>query len=128
VFKKWWPDLKEQFDRLDFTGGEPTVKRSDRELLEEVLSLVRQLIRGTPLSALPFWPNQTGYYNIDDAIKSLRDALGSSSLTPAQQLLFAKLGGLIREGGVLRDQERSTAHELTQPPPTDFPSGKGGPA
>jgi len=43
VFKKWWPELKAQIDdilRSHDKGGEPK-RRSDRDILEEVLALTR---------------------------------------------------------------------------------------
>jgi hypothetical protein len=122
VFRKWWPDLEEQLGLIDFAAGEPKDKRSERDLLEEVLALVRQVAKVNSLRTLSFWPSQACYYNIDDAIKILRNELGISSLSPAQQLLFARLGESIRES-VERDKERSTSNEISQPPPADSPSG-----
>ena len=41
VFEKWWPDLKEKVDSIMNTGVMTESKRSDREILEEILGLCR---------------------------------------------------------------------------------------
>lgn len=41
LFEKWWPDLEQQIARVDVGSMDESSERSDRELLEEVLDLVR---------------------------------------------------------------------------------------
>ncbi|BCJ51959.1 hypothetical protein Asp14428_34340 [Actinoplanes sp. NBRC 14428] len=61
VFDKWWPDLEAQIEQLPRplpTDGEPV--RTDRELLEEILTLVRTLPQApsglAASDALPLFP------------------------------------------------------------------------
>lgn len=43
VFEKWWPDLKSKIDEILETTDDPTGPvRSDRELIEEILTLSRE--------------------------------------------------------------------------------------
>lgn len=45
VFEKWWPDLEGSLQAIaPLTSGEQQPQRSDREILEEVLELVRDLV------------------------------------------------------------------------------------
>lgn len=44
AFEKWWPDLEEKLKSKPFP--KPESKRDTRELLEEILSIVRELARG----------------------------------------------------------------------------------
>jgi len=46
VFDKWWPDLEKKIQEIQSTGEEePSAKRPDRDLLEEVLSISRKLLQ-----------------------------------------------------------------------------------
>jgi hypothetical protein len=55
AFHKWWPDLEEQVARIMLRSGDiaPQVARSERELLEEVLSLTRDIRRRRIGASLP---------------------------------------------------------------------------
>lgn len=46
LFDKWWPELDQELSRIPDTEDESSVQRSDRELLEEILVLVRSLQTG----------------------------------------------------------------------------------
>lgn len=46
VFEKWWPDLEEKLKGIRLQPAQGAPKRSDRDILEETLSLVRSLAKG----------------------------------------------------------------------------------
>ena len=48
AFEKWWPDLKQELALIAATHISSKVQRSDRDLLEELLQLVRSLNRIAP--------------------------------------------------------------------------------
>jgi len=45
IFERWWPDLEAQLHRLPAPERPAVPKRSDRELLEEILELLRNSLR-----------------------------------------------------------------------------------
>lgn len=45
VFKKWWPDLRDELSKINTMKSASTPKRTEREILEETLSLVRQIAK-----------------------------------------------------------------------------------
>ena len=58
-FKKWWPDLKEYIDKIP--ASIPKVRkneRSEREIIEEILTLVRK-IDGQTIQGVSFSPSPT---------------------------------------------------------------------
>ena len=76
VFLKWWPDLKENIEKVDVNSVGKFNERTDRELLEEVLGLVRNNAKPTHAVGRRNNVNVTkkgksGYLNID-----LSDYLG----------------------------------------------------
>jgi hypothetical protein len=50
-FHKWWPDLETQLERIPDIEHEIMPKRPDRELLEEILELLRNSSRQSSVSA-----------------------------------------------------------------------------
>ena len=59
AFEKWWPDLERTLSGIpqQVTRSKP---RSDRQLLEEILTIVRQLSRDTPRGLPSFIPGRGG--------------------------------------------------------------------
>lgn len=53
AFIKWWPELKKALDRIPSTEIDTRPKRSDREMIEEVLDLTRILTIGSQGSREP---------------------------------------------------------------------------
>ncbi len=47
AFERWWPDLNEKFEGISKVSTKLAPKRSDRELVEEILEGVRSLLRQT---------------------------------------------------------------------------------
>lgn len=47
AFKKWWPELKTAIDRIPKSSSPAKQLRSDRDLLEEMLSLIRSQVNAT---------------------------------------------------------------------------------
>lgn len=45
AFEHWWPDLERAFTSVKQIGGDAKTVRPDRELLEEVLGIVREEAR-----------------------------------------------------------------------------------
>ena len=52
IFEKWWPDLEEKLRTLQPANQEVQPKREEREILEEILTVVRQLHQSQ--AQLPF--------------------------------------------------------------------------
>ncbi|MEX1195300.1 MAG: TIR domain-containing protein, partial [Dehalococcoidia bacterium] len=51
----WWPQLQEDIERIDLNGDDEAVEiRSEKELLEEVLTSVRSLVRASQPHELAF--------------------------------------------------------------------------
>ena len=72
IFEKWWPDFSTKQDNIPIRKPVTEPKRSDSELLEEILELVRQLNRESPrvgsdwlsnaLAAVPYaWTGSTKF-------------------------------------------------------------------
>src|ERR1035441_2906009 len=47
AFEKWWPELEAPLASLPSEGTEPSTRRTDRQLLEEMLELLRSENRST---------------------------------------------------------------------------------
>lgn len=43
VFEKWWPDLESELQKISELRADTTNRRSDRDILEETLSMVRDI-------------------------------------------------------------------------------------
>lgn len=57
VFDKWWPDLEESLKAIPPPSGAAQPQREEREILEEVLELVRDLARRPSVSTEPSEPS-----------------------------------------------------------------------
>lgn len=76
VFNNWWPHLDSQLKDVPSTGKVPRTERNDREILEEILELVRALKRGTEV---PFFSGLAGFPS-----GRLSDYLSVSSISPVE--------------------------------------------
>lgn len=54
VFEKWWPELEERLTRIRVRPAEEAPARSDRDILEETLTLVRSLAKGEAEDTVPW--------------------------------------------------------------------------
>lgn len=52
VFDKWWPDLRAELNKINLEATPKKSRRSERELIEETLSLVRQLAKDQQLQTV----------------------------------------------------------------------------
>lgn len=63
AFSRFWPDLKRALDAVPQVRDEASAVRPDRELLEELLAIVRDMARGRRTPAISFNPRSSP--NID---------------------------------------------------------------
>jgi hypothetical protein len=56
TFEVWWPELEKQLDKLGSTKAAPKARRSEREILEEILALVRSQGRYLAMEVTPIDP------------------------------------------------------------------------
>lgn len=70
IFNKWWPDLEAQLVRIVALPALTQIQRPDRALLEELLQLVRTIVReeGSSGKVTPTYQNnERDIYGIDEA-------------------------------------------------------------
>lgn len=71
-FDVWWPKLQERLSSIPEPQSSPQPQRDDREILEEILELIRSQARGNRVSNIaanlqqPYFPS-TANWPIDDA-------------------------------------------------------------
>jgi hypothetical protein len=84
AFEVWWPKLEVQLKLISDSGESPKPHRSDRELIEESLELIRDLARSRiiwsqmPLSldpsvAVKDHRPDAALRNLDDAVRFIRN-------------------------------------------------------
>lgn len=92
VFQKWWPDLEQQLSAINLGAQGISVVRGEREMIEETLSLVRQLVRDRTESAAWLSSYTLHEPDIDRAIAFLRlELAGGKDMSPEFQKLYRNL-------------------------------------
>ena len=74
VFDRWWPDLEDQLVNLKASEIPTQVQRPDRVLLEEILQLLRTVVRAPnadPTNSSAKTNTETTVYEVDSAILSV---------------------------------------------------------
>jgi hypothetical protein len=133
VFEKWWPELDSQIKKeLERAPAEVDRKqRSQRELLEEVLTLVRGLVRDlvpdeTARALVASYEKvvqaavQENKQGLLEALSAMATPLGLLPKRRSQSILSMWLGGhdltLMRALSLLKAQEKSIPTTDTEPP------------
>lgn len=97
LFDRFWPDLEEKIHEVEATAGSSGPVRSDRQLIEEVLELVRYLRAGSvtihKYSNLTF--GQTFEFSTAKLFEGMRERLGES--IPDERLGSLHLQGAATE-------------------------------
>jgi len=71
IFERWWPDLERHLAAIGkVSGSESRGTRTDRELLEEILSIVRQR------------QSMSASETVSDLVAELRDTVGERARRP----------------------------------------------
>ncbi len=123
VFEKWWPDLEkdigqilaESGDNLD--GGEDQEIRSDREIMEEVLSLNRRIAseQGRDREGpVPAGFLRDLFQEYEDAVRSTRTGAPHDQILASLQSMHPAMGYLIDK--VLKHDKRAQryGHKLAR--------------
>lgn len=133
VFEMWWPELDSQIKQeLERAPAEVDRKqRSQRELLEEVLTLVRGLVRDlvpdeTARALVASYEKvvqaavQENKQGLLEALSAMATPLGLLPKRRSQSILSMLLGGhdltLMRALSLLKAQEKSIPTTDTEPP------------
>ncbi len=77
TFELWWPELEDSLKKIPIKTDETVTKRSDREILEEILSIVRSLANQGYLGLRSWIKPQS---KSDILMDSIRDSIRSSLL------------------------------------------------
>jgi hypothetical protein len=103
AFDVWWPKLESQLKGLPPEESKAKTHRPDRELLEEILSLVRNQSRTSTESMMSetFVPSGLNYH---DAMKSLREYLLLQTLKATR--------GNVRHAAGLLGVTRATLYQM----------------
>jgi len=67
TFERWWPDLKKTLDEIKKLEQPERPKRNDKEILEEILDLVRQVNRDISIPRIDYTfapDSNTGMYGL----------------------------------------------------------------
>lgn len=109
AFEKWWPDLEKTLSGIPQKTTH-SKQRSDREILEEVLNIVRQLSRDTPSTL------QTSLFTAFARSALESPTPTSEEVTPEQEALRNKFWDKAREEFrqnllKLAEAERSSRHK-----------------
>jgi hypothetical protein len=75
TFEIWWPELESSLQRLQSVKAPDRPQRSERELLEEILALVRDQAKRTPLEDL----NISSAVGQDEPVVIVRPGSGDSA-------------------------------------------------
>ena len=82
LFRKWWPDLHEELNKIPLAKSGASSKRTEMDLLEEILQIVRQSTRPVqvpqplPLEPVPpiLWLSGRNIHNItNEEIAAMND-------------------------------------------------------
>lgn len=89
AFDIWWPELEKRLSSISMLKQKPGAQRTDRELLEETLDLVRTQTR---LTAASRW-NERGQYDSLDSTPGLVEKylFDDENLSPETALALAEL-------------------------------------
>lgn len=95
VFEMWWPKLEKNITEILETSSKPLTKdrRSERDILEEILELSRINVKNSPRS------DRISPDAIKDIVKILSEILQNSdndSLNPITLSLFGNIGGPLK--------------------------------
>ncbi len=92
VFAKWWPDLHSQLNGISAIQQGTAQRRSDRELLEETLQLVRRftsdsdLSGSTQLSSIKFpWPHLL--HRATDVLSEVKKLLSETPILSSDEIV-----------------------------------------
>jgi hypothetical protein len=82
AFDIWWPDLEQALQAIPVTPAKNQKRRDEREMLEEVLEIVRSLSRSREhVLPLSFWAarEHAAELTLSEAKKRLKDLLKEHS-------------------------------------------------